>query len=141
MRYVHVMLVKIGISVKIRFFANLFDRLVIKKDVSYLMKSFSLFMLCLLLVISCNNKQVTTQSTAISGDSNGTTQITSTANQEGLAGKTSIYPTNGEITSSSSEITHPVFDIKDFGKFRFDETSQIFSFDVQSAVSIIEVGN
>ena len=69
---------------------------------------------------------------------NGTTQIKSTANQEGLAGKTSIYPTNGEITSSSSEITHPVFDIKDFDKFRFDETSQIFNFDVQSAVSIIK---
>lgn len=106
------------------------------------MKSFSLIMLFLLLVISsCNNKQITTQSTAISGNSNGITQITSISDPDGLAGKTTINPTNGEITSSSSEITHPVFDIKDFDKFLFDETSQIFNIDVQSAVSIIDGRN
>jgi|LSQX01.1.fsa_nt_gb hypothetical protein len=106
------------------------------------MRTFSLFVLCLLLVFSsCNNKQDTIQSTAISGNSNGTSQITTTPDQDGLAGKTTINPTNGESTSSSLENTHPVFDIKDFDKFRFDETSQIFNFDVQSAVSIIDGRN
>lgn len=34
-----------------------------------------------------------------------------------------------------SQMTHPVFDIKNFNQYPFDETSQLFNFSVQSAVS------